>query len=197
MACDWPVSATNGSTATLHGRELPTELPVQTLCTALAETALSYGLRLLSRIWQIGSRQWRDCTLQPLADLPARNFQVVLRLKVLPQLCRRAEISRQAQRHLGSDCSPPADDLIDCRSRHAKILRDPLGAQFQRLHEVMQQNIARMYWPKPLVCHRQFPWHALVIIHDFHVKGVAFLPLEADSPLLVDPDAVLTLTITP
>jgi len=39
MACDWPVSATNGSTATLHGRELPSELPVHTLCTALAETA--------------------------------------------------------------------------------------------------------------------------------------------------------------
>jgi hypothetical protein len=45
MACDWPVSATNGPTATLHARELPSELPVQTLCTALAETALSYGLR--------------------------------------------------------------------------------------------------------------------------------------------------------
>lgn len=48
MACDWPVSARNGSTATLHGRELPTELPVQTLCTALAETALSYYRRVPS-----------------------------------------------------------------------------------------------------------------------------------------------------
>src|SRR5215831_14688884 len=131
MACDWPVSATNGSTATLHGRELPTELPVQTLCTALAETALSYGLRLLSRIWQIGSRQRRDRTLQPLADLPARNFQVILRLKILPQLCRRTEISRQAQRHLGSDRSPPPHDLIDCRSRHTKLLCHPVGAQIQ------------------------------------------------------------------
>src|SRR5215831_19570522 len=159
MACDWPVSATNGSTATLHGRELPTELPVQTLCTALAETALSYGLRLLSRIWQIGSRQRRDRTLQPLADLPARNFQVVLRLKILPQLCRRTEISRQAQRHLGSDRSPPPHDLIDCRSRHTKLLCHPVGAQIQRLHEVTQQNIARMYWPMPLGCHRQhFPY---------------------------------------
>src|SRR5215468_4747224 len=147
---------TNGSTATLHGREL-TELPVQTLCTALAETALSYGLRLLSRIWQIGSRQWRDRTLQPLADLPARNFQVILRLKILPQLCRRTEISRQAQRHLGSDRSPPPHDLIDCRSRHTKLLCHPVGAQFQRLHEVVQQNVTRMYWPKPLVHHRQFP----------------------------------------
>ena len=44
MACDWPVSATIGSTATLHGRELPTELPLQTRCIALTETALSYGL---------------------------------------------------------------------------------------------------------------------------------------------------------
>ena len=44
MAGDWPASATNGSTATLHGRELPTEPAVQTLCTALAETELSYGL---------------------------------------------------------------------------------------------------------------------------------------------------------
>ena len=44
MACDWPVSATNGSTATLHRRELLTEPPVQTRCTALAETALPHGL---------------------------------------------------------------------------------------------------------------------------------------------------------
>src|SRR5215469_4103715 len=117
MACDWPVSATNGSTATLHGRELPTELPVQTLCTALAETALSYGLRLLTRIWQIGPCPWCDRTLQRLSDPPARNFQVILRLQILPQLCRRTEISRQAQRHLGGDRSPPPHDLIDSRSR--------------------------------------------------------------------------------
>ena len=42
MACN--CSATNGSTATLHGRELPTELPVQTLQVAI--TAYSETIRL-------------------------------------------------------------------------------------------------------------------------------------------------------
>jgi hypothetical protein len=35
-----------------------------------------------------------------------------------------------------------------------------------------------------------------VVIHDLNVKGVAILPPEADPPLLVDPNAVLSLTIT-
>src|ERR1700737_916942 len=37
--------------------------------------------------------------------------------------------------------------------------------------------------------------HASVIIDDFHVERVSILPLEAQTPLLVDPNAVLPLAI--
>jgi hypothetical protein len=36
-----------------------------------------------------------------------------------------------------------------------------------------------------------------VVIHDFDVVGVTTSPSEADPPLVVDPDAVLALPITP
>lgn len=36
-----------------------------------------------------------------------------------------------------------------------------------------------------------------VVVHDLHVGGIPFTPLEADSPLIVDPDAVLASAITP
>jgi hypothetical protein len=34
-----------------------------------------------------------------------------------------------------------------------------------------------------------------VIIHDFHVEGIALFPVEADSPLIIDPYAVLSGTV--
>jgi hypothetical protein len=35
-----------------------------------------------------------------------------------------------------------------------------------------------------------------MVVRDFHVPGVALFPAEADSPLAVDPDAMLALAIT-
>ncbi len=35
-----------------------------------------------------------------------------------------------------------------------------------------------------------------MIIHNLHVVSITFSPLETDSPLLIDPNAVLTLSIT-
>jgi len=34
-----------------------------------------------------------------------------------------------------------------------------------------------------------------MVIHDFYVVGVALAPCEADAPLVVDPNAVLTLAV--
>jgi hypothetical protein len=34
-----------------------------------------------------------------------------------------------------------------------------------------------------------------VVVHDLHVEGIPFTPLEADSPLIVDPDAVLAAAV--
>jgi len=31
-----------------------------------------------------------------------------------------------------------------------------------------------------------------VVIHDFHVEGIAFVPVEADPPLIIDPYTVLS-----
>jgi hypothetical protein len=30
-----------------------------------------------------------------------------------------------------------------------------------------------------------------VVVHDLYIEGIPFTPLKADSPLIVDPDAVL------
>ena len=34
-----------------------------------------------------------------------------------------------------------------------------------------------------------------MVVHDFHLIRISILPQEADTPLIVDPDAVLTLSI--
>src|SRR3546814_17992820 len=43
-------------------------------------------------------------------------------------------------------------------------------------------------------CHRSSP-AASVVIDDLHVVRIAAAPAEADTPLVVDPDAVLSLAI--
>jgi len=35
-----------------------------------------------------------------------------------------------------------------------------------------------------------------MVVHDFNVQGVAIHPDEADSPLIVDPDAVLSYSVS-
>lgn len=61
----------------------------------------------------------------------------------------------------------------------------------------MQQDIARVYGPKSLHRHsRSLLRAASVVVDDLDIERVIVLPSEADTPLLVDPDAVLTHALT-
>src|SRR5437588_11836911 len=92
-------------------------------------------------------------TFDLLADLLACNLQVVLRLQVLPELRTRSEVPRQPQCHLRRDRPPPSHYFIDRWRGHTEFLRHLVRAQFQRPHEIVEQDIPGMYGPESLSCH--------------------------------------------
>jgi hypothetical protein len=62
------------------------------------------------------------------------------------------------------------------------------------LHEVLEQDLAGVDLVEQFG-HR--PHTSSVVVHDLDVVGAVRRPPEADPPLVVDPDAVLPVAVTP
>ena len=117
--------------------------------------------------------------------------QVVVGLKVEPELRGGAKGARQAQSGIGGDAALALDDGVDAIRRDAQGARQGILADAQRLEELFQQDLAG-------VNGRNVTGHVtpLVIVHDFDVVGVTLLPDEAQAIAVVDADAVLSFTVT-
>jgi hypothetical protein len=84
------------------------------------------------------------------------------------------------------------NDLCNSRHRNVQIERKPIHAELKGFHKLHAQNLARMDGRKAFLrLSHEFP---LVIVDDLYVVGVPFSPSEAQAPLVVDPDAVLSLS---
>ena len=80
------------------------------------------------------------------------------------------------------------DDLVDPASGDPEVLAELVLADSQRLEKLLFQNLARM--------HGRYVLHALhvsplVIVDDLNTMSAAIAPDEADSPLVINPYAVL------
>jgi hypothetical protein len=85
------------------------------------------------------------------------------------------------------------NDFRNARHRDMKIEREPVHAELKRLHELRAQNFAGMNGRKALLSFsHEYP---LVIVDDLNVAGVPLAPDEAETPPIVDPDAVLSLSV--
>lgn len=84
------------------------------------------------------------------------------------------------------------NDLVDLPGRSAQLIGEMLLAQTERLEELLQQNLAQVYW-----LHDRFGGHGalLVIANDLNVFWSCFRPPEADQPLSIYPDAVLAASV--
>jgi hypothetical protein len=112
-------------------------------------------------------------------------------------LCSRSEVPRESQRHLGSHSATTPNNFIHSRRSDAKLLRQSVGTQLQGLHEIVAQNIARMHRTQFLGSHNFQSFDvSLVVIDDLNVERVPVLPLKTDTPLPIDPNAVLTFTVS-
>jgi hypothetical protein len=134
---------------------------------------------------------WLHVSLNFRKFLVFGDFQIVLRLKVEPELRRRFEIPSQAQCRVGCDPAPFRDDIRNPSHRHALVKRQFVHAEAIRFHEIFAEDLAWMY-RFHLFCHSDL----LMVVRNFDFVRIAVAPGETNAPLVVDADAMLALAVT-
>ena len=122
----------------------------------------------------------------------ALDFEIKAGLKVEPESLGGPEIPSQAE--CGVSCHPPSsmNDLVDSSRRNTdvssqSVLRDPQGFE-----EFCREDLARMDRCKFTGSHGTLS----VIVDDLDVIRIAILPSEANAPLIIHADAVLTHSVS-
>jgi len=123
-----------------------------------------------------------------LASFVVQHHQPVAGLKVQPELGIYPEIKAKSHCRLRGNRTLTGDDRRQSGLGNAGIFRHAVNAQFQRPDELTEKEF-------PGMGRFQF-LHMLMIVYNFDFVRISFNPLEADAPLLVDPDAVLSLSVS-
>ena len=130
-------------------------------------------------------------------------------LQVDPKLWRSAKVSGEPERGIGSDGAATKHDIIDTRARYFDDLRQGVNTDLHGLQEIITQNFTGMNWRKPptigYVRKGARPASKssrlmlivlpFVVVHNFNFPCCTVAPLEAEPPLIVNADAMLTASI--
>jgi hypothetical protein len=119
------------------------------------------------------------------------DIEVIPALEIHPKAIGCAEGSRESQRRVGGDRTLAVDDLVDASSGHGDGLREAVLGDAHRGQEFLEEDLSGV---DRVVCgsHDVSP---LVVVSDLDVGGSGRGPGEADAPLVVDADAVLSLAV--
>jgi hypothetical protein len=82
-------------------------------------------------------------------------------------------------------------DLVDSSRRHTNVLGETVLSNSHRFKELRLQDFPRMNRFHLCYAHQVL----LVVIHYLHVVRITCLPAEAYPPLIINPDAVLSIPI--
>jgi hypothetical protein len=129
-----------------------------------------------------------DPRRQLRSQLMLRHSVVVLGLQVQPEAGLHAKKQPQTKRGVRRDGALAIHQFADPAWRDIHVGSELTGTDAHGLHEILQQDLARMDFLEQLG-HVAF----LVVVHDLDVVRSVRLPDEADPPLVVDADAMLPL----
>ena len=76
--------------------------------------------------------------------VPFGNLKLVMRLEIEPERPGYAEGSLKSERGVSRDAAPSAHDVADAVLWNAKCLRQAVGTEFVRLHEILTEGHARV-----------------------------------------------------
>ena len=114
-------------------------------------------------------------------------------LQIHPELRSRVEVSTEAQRRVCGDAAFRVED----RRYAVRGDVDRLGQCIRRKAEFIKflaKDFAGVYRSHAaLACHLNVP--LLVVVHDLYIVRPVIAPAEADTPLGIDPDAVLAISV--
>jgi hypothetical protein len=112
-------------------------------------------------------------------------------LKIQPEFGRIAEIAAQPQRCIRGNSAPALQDRLKTGSRHAQRERQPISGKLQRRYKFpvnISPGVISGRRSERLSCLR-------VVIDDFDLMRISFLPYKTDSVLIVDANTVLSFPI--
>jgi hypothetical protein len=112
-------------------------------------------------------------------------------LQVHPALGIRPENFRKPEGSIRRDGALPGNDFTDSPLGHPHGLGELVLSDTYRLQKILQEDFTGMYW-------RHLPFHGSspsMVIDDFDIVGVPFIPPETDTPLIVNADAPLSFSI--
>ena len=114
-------------------------------------------------------------------------------LEVQPEAFMLAEIPSKAKGILGGDAPLAVDEFVEADIGNTGRLSDCFLCQAHWLKEFFKQYRARWVDGEVFILVHVITFYLVMVIGDFYFAGVAFLPAEADTPLIVYADTVLAL----
>src|SRR3546814_7573956 len=115
-----------------------------------------------------------------------RFLKVVVGLQTQPEALAGTQRQRHADSGVRGNAALAEDDFVDPARRDAHRARQRVLADAERDEELLQQDFTGMDIGEG--GHRSSP-AVSVVIDDLHVVRIAAAPAEADTPLVVDPEA--------
>ena len=115
-------------------------------------------------------------------------IKIVIHLQSQPELRRHLKIPCQSQCCVSGNGTFSMDNLVDTTRRNMNIFGQSVLADFFRLQKLFHEDFSRVEREHFLFTHG----HLLMVIDDFNVISVFFLPYETNTPLIIYSDAVLT-----
>jgi len=110
-------------------------------------------------------------------------------LKAQPKIGTRSEEAGESQSGVCGNAPFSPHDLGNPRYRNIDTPGQRIRGEAQGAHEFLLEDFSGMDRFELLRRH----CFSSVIVRDFDLKGISIAPKEADPPLVVDPDAVLSL----
>ena len=136
----------------------------------------------------MSARQRRD-PLERVNETVPFGLNVVMGLKVQPELVAGSEVAGEAQRGVGCDSTGTVDNLVDPPRRYADRDCDPALCEPERSQVLVLEDLARVDGGVKAMDHGGSSFGS-VVVGDLHVVCSCGGPAKADAPLVVDPDAV-------
>lgn len=126
------------------------------------------------------------------ADYTLGDSEIEIGLESEPKLGRNTEVFAQSQRGVGSDSAFPVHNSADAAGWNGDFPRESIDTDVHWLHELLEKNLSGMDRGKQfLVRHKA----SLMIVDDLDVVSVAIFPNEANAPLIINANAMLTLAV--
>jgi hypothetical protein len=127
-----------------------------------------------------------------VVEFPFGDKQIIVGLKIDPELRGRAEIARKPQGCVRGNVTLLPDNLLHAIARNEERLGKSARCQAIFGQKILPENFPGMNRSRPIIAHIS---HPSMIIDDLNLESVAVFPLETDAPLAVDANAVLSLAV--